>query len=180
MPAWGGAIWKCEIPTLLFLEAQSELGFAGMVEAALHAESQGGEAALTCFGQVPQGGAQRAPLQPLAPRVAVVQARPGQGPVPRVLLQAGALGHAGTNHPLLLLQLGCNTHGDFAVGVCWDKTMGNVPVSVGEQMPERSFTPLPRAGCGTGPLLEKWDKFSCLDTQGTTSKIHQFVPWLPY
>lgn len=141
MPAWGGAIWKCEIPTLLFLEAQSELGFVGMVEAALHAESQGGEAALTCFGQVPQGGAQRAPLQPLAPRVAVVQARPGQGPVPRVLLQAGALGHAGTNHPLLLLQLGCNTHGDFAVGVCWDKTMGNVPVSVGEQIAREELHP---------------------------------------
>lgn len=76
----------------------------------VHAEGQGGEAALTCFGQVPQGGAERAPFQPLAAGVAVIQARPGQAPVPGVLLQAGALRHAGPNHPLLLLQLGCNTH----------------------------------------------------------------------
>lgn len=101
----------------------------GMVEAALHAESQGGEAALTCFGQVPQGGAECAPLQPLAPGVAVIKACPGQGPVPGVLLQAGALRHTGTHHPLLLLQLGCNTHGDFYIGVRRDKTTQNIPVS---------------------------------------------------
>lgn len=101
-----------------------------MVEAAVHAEGQGGEAALTCFGQVPQGGAERAPLQPLAAGVAVIQARPGQAPVPGVLLQAGTLRHAGPNHPLLLLQLGCNTHGRgiFNSG---DESTQSIPVSVG-------------------------------------------------
>lgn len=141
-----------------------------MVEAALHAERQGGEAALTCFGQVPQGGAERAPLQPLAPGVAVVQARPGQRPVPGVLLQAGALRHAGTNHPLLLLQLGCNAHSGFEIGVCRGKTAESIPVFVGEWMPERSFTPLPTAGCETQPLLENRDEISCLDSRGLPAK----------
>lgn len=59
----------------------------------------------TCFREVPQGAAQGAPLQALPHGVGVVQAGPVHGAVAGLLLQAGALGHAGPHHALLLLQL---------------------------------------------------------------------------
>lgn len=116
---------------------------------------EGGEAALTCFGQVPQGGAERAPLQPLSAGVAVIQTRPGQAPVPRVLLQAGALRHAGTNHPLLLLQLGCNTHGAFFSWGLWGQNNPEHPCVCRGLRALSSFTPPETAGCASGLFLEK-------------------------
>lgn len=111
-------MWKCAIPPVPCAEAQSELALRARRWQLGMQSGAGSRAALTCFGQVPEGGAERAPLQPLAARVAVIQARPRQAPVPGVLLQAGALRHAGTHHPLLLLQLRCNTHGGFYIGGC--------------------------------------------------------------
>lgn len=62
--------------------------------------------ALTSFREVPQGAAERAALEALAARVAVVQAGPAQCPAAGLLSEAGALGHAGPHHALLLLEFG--------------------------------------------------------------------------
>ena len=64
--------------------------------------------ALTRFREVAQGAAEGAALEPLASGVAVVQAGPAQRPAARLLLEAGALGHAGPHDALLLLQLRCD------------------------------------------------------------------------
>lgn len=61
----------------------------------------------TCFGEVSQGAAEGAPLQALSHGVGVVQTGAVHASIPGLLLQAGALRHAGPHHPLLLLQLSC-------------------------------------------------------------------------
>ena len=61
----------------------------------------------TCVGEVSQGAAEGAPFQPLPHGVGVVQTPAVHVAVARLLLQPGALRHAGPHHALLLLQLRC-------------------------------------------------------------------------
>jgi len=65
----------------------------------------------TCVGEVSQGAAEGAALQALAHGVRVVQAGAVHVAAAAVLLQAGALRHAGPHHALLLLQLRCGKKG---------------------------------------------------------------------
>lgn len=67
----------------------------------------GANVGFTCFGEVSQGAAQGAPLQAFSHGVGVIQTGAVHAPVASLLLQAGALRHAGPHHPLLLLQLSC-------------------------------------------------------------------------
>ena len=83
---------------------------------------------ITCFGEVAQGAAEGAPLQPLPHGVGVVQAGTVHTAVTRLLLQARALGYAGPHHPLLLLQLRCGAEQTHTTR-CEDYT-GSVFVSV--------------------------------------------------
>lgn len=67
----------------------------------------GANIGVTCFGEVSQGAAEGAPLQAFSHGVSVIQTGAVHAPVAGLLLQAGALRHAGPHHPLLLLQLRC-------------------------------------------------------------------------